>query len=138
MYQYRAGLSLPGTRLVCLAQPPSQVLIFEGCRFAQSKGPPLLVEIPAVGILRRGREVLTHATPNLPTSIVDFRGFDSSTILNLRGEIPRPIGDFPDSLSQAMLVGILLVWRLGVCRAMHTPRASKDRGVNQADLLHLL
>ena len=54
------------------------------------------------------------ATPNLPTSIVGFRGFDSSTILNLGGEIPRPTGDLPESLSQAMLVGIMLVGRLGV------------------------
>ena len=44
-------------------------------------------------------------TPNLPTNIVDFGGFDSSIILILRGGIPRPIGDFPESLSQAMLVG---------------------------------
>ena len=52
--------------------------------------------------------------PNLPTNIVDFRGFYSSTILNLRGGIPRPIGDFPESLTQAMSVGIMLVGRLGV------------------------
>ena len=31
-------------------------------------------------------------TPNLPTNIVDFRGFDSSTIFILRGGIPQPIG----------------------------------------------
>ena len=36
---------------------------------------------------------------------MDFGGFDSSIILTLRGGIPRPIGDFPESLSQAMLVG---------------------------------
>ena len=53
-------------------------------------------------------------TPNLPTNIVDFRGFDSSTILIYWGEILRPIGDFPESLSQAMLVGTMLVGRLGV------------------------
>ena len=41
-------------------------------------------------------------------------GFDSSIILIQRGGIPRPIGDFPDSLSQAMLVGVMLVGRLGV------------------------
>ena len=52
--------------------------------------------------------------PNLPTNIVDFRGSDSSIILIVRGEIPRPIGDFPESLSQAMLVGTMLVGRLGV------------------------
>ena len=43
-----------------------------------------------------------------------FRGLDSSTILNSRGEIPRTIRDFPESLSQAMLVGTMLVGRLGV------------------------
>ena len=30
--------------------------------------------------------------PNLPANIMDFRGFDLSIILNLRGGIPRPIG----------------------------------------------
>ena len=52
-------------------------------------------------------------TPNLPTNIVDFKGFDSSIILIWRGGIPRPIGNSPESLSQAMLVGIMLVGRLG-------------------------
>ena len=47
----------------------------------------------------------SNNTPNLPTNIVDFRGFDSNIILNLRGGFPGPIGDFPESLSQAMLVG---------------------------------
>ena len=53
-------------------------------------------------------------TPNLPTNIVDFRGFDSSIILILMGGILRPIEDFPETLSQALLVGIMLVGRLGV------------------------
>ena len=44
-------------------------------------------------------------TPNLPTSIVGFRGFDSSIILIGRGVILMSIGDFLESLSQAMLVG---------------------------------
>ena len=65
----------------------------------------------------------TTANPRI--DIVDFRGFDSCMILILRGGIPRPIGDFPESLTQAMLV-----WRnvsrtierklflayLGICR----------------------
>ena len=55
-----------------------------------------------------------YVTANLPTSIMDFRGFDSSIILVLRGGIPRPIGDFPESLSQAILLGVMLVGRLGV------------------------
>ena len=52
--------------------------------------------------------------PNPPTAIVDLRGFDSSIILIERGGILMYIGDFPESLSQAILVGILLVGRLGV------------------------
>ena len=49
---------------------------------------------------------------------MDFRGFDSSIILDLRGGIPRPIGNFPESLSQAILAGIILVGRLGVRRSL--------------------
>ena len=45
---------------------------------------------------------------------LDFRGFDSSIILMLRGGVPRPIGNFPESLTQTILVGITLVGRLGV------------------------
>ena len=58
----------------------------------------------------------TARTANLRTKILDFRGFDSSIDLCLRGGIPRPIGDFPKSLSQTILVGIMLVGRLGVLR----------------------
>ena len=50
--------------------------------------------------------IIHPSTPNLPTNVADFRGFDSSIILDLRGGILRPIGDVPESLSQAMLVGI--------------------------------
>ena len=58
--------------------------------------------------------VLVIIMPNLPTNIVDFRRFDSSIILSLMGGIPRSIGDFPESLSQAILVGTMLVGRLCV------------------------
>ena len=51
---------------------------------------------------------------NLPTNIVGFGGLDSSIILIQRGGILRSIGDFPESLRQAMLVGTMLVGRLGV------------------------
>ena len=44
-------------------------------------------------------------TPNLPTNIVDFGGFDSSIMLFVRGGILMSIVNFPESLSQAMLVG---------------------------------
>ena len=53
-------------------------------------------------------------TPNLRTNIMDFRGFDSSIISILRGRIPRPIGNLLKILSQAILVGIMLVGRSGV------------------------
>ena len=46
---------------------------------------------------------------------------DSSIILILRGGIPRPIGDFPEILSQAILVGIMLVGRLGVGATKRDP-----------------
>ena len=52
---------------------------------------------------------------SLPTNIVDFRGFDSSTILIYRGGILMSMGDLPESLSRAMLAGILLVGGLAVC-----------------------
>ena len=48
------------------------------------------------------------------TNIMDFRGFDSNIILILRGGMLMSVGDFPESLSQAILVGIMLVGRLGV------------------------
>ena len=57
---------------------------------------------------------LFSSTVNLRTKIMGFRGFDSSIILILRGGIPRPMGNLPESLSQAILVGIILVGRLGV------------------------
>ena len=53
-------------------------------------------------------------TANLRTSIMDFRGFDSSIILIMRGGILMSMGNFPESLGQAMLVGIMLIGRLGV------------------------
>ena len=54
-----------------------------------------------------------------------FGGFDSSIILNLRGGISRPIGDVPESLSQAMLVEIMLVGGLGVVATQRDPTPRK-------------
>ena len=51
---------------------------------------------------------LAH-TANLCTNIMDFRGLDSSTILMLRGGILMSVGNLPERLSQAILVGIMLV-----------------------------
>ena len=42
-----------------------------------------------------GQVPIKPGTPNLPTSIVDFRGLDSSTILILRGGILMSMGNFP-------------------------------------------
>ena len=65
------------------------------------------------------------------TKILDLGGFDSSINLNrkVRGGDPRHIGDFPESLSQGILVGIILVGRLGVAPARCTRelRASASR-----------
>ena len=44
---------------------------------------------------------------------MDFRGFYSSRILMLRGGILIPIGKFPESLSQAIFVGIILSREIG-------------------------
>ena len=57
-------------------------------------------------------------TANLRTKMLDFRGFDSSRILCLRGGILMSRGNFPESLSQAILVGRILVGRLGVDLAL--------------------
>ena len=54
------------------------------------------------------------STANLPTNIVDFGGFDSSIISIIMGGILMSTGDFSESLSQAILVGVMLVDGLGV------------------------
>ena len=68
-------------------------------------------------------------TANPRTKILDFRGFDSSIISISRGGIPRPIGDFPKSLSQAILAGIISVGRSGVAR----PKPADPTGGNKVD-----
>ena len=72
---------------------------------------------------RLPRTTTDASTANLRADILDFRGFDSSIILILRGGILMSMGDFPESLSQAILVGIMLVGRLGVMAdsSMHQP-----------------
>ena len=64
---------------------------------------------------------------------MNFRGFDSSTILILRGGIPRSIGKHPESLSQAMLVEIMLVGRLGVAKVLFEPIVLADFGLSVTD-----
>ena len=46
---------------------------------------------------------------NLRTKILDFRVFDSSIILISRGEILMSIDNLLDTLSQAVLAGIILL-----------------------------
>ena len=73
------------------------------------------------------RQLPSLATANLIIKILDFRGFDSSRILILRGGILTSIGDFLESLRQAILAGIILVRRLAVltgCLALRSPRAA--------------
>ena len=63
-------------------------------------------------------------TANFRTNIMDFRGFDSSIVLTERGEIPKPIGNLSESLSQAILAGTILAGRLGVGDNYCTPDKS--------------
>ena len=57
-----------------------------------------------------------RSTPDLRTitEILDFRGFDSSRISSLRDGILMSIGNCPESLSQQIFVGMILVGRWGV------------------------
>ena len=54
------------------------------------------------------------ATANFGSNNMDFRGFDSSIILSSKGGMLMSIGNFPEMLSQAILVGTMFVGRLGV------------------------
>ena len=64
----------------------------------------LLVELVVRVFFRLGCG-RTDMRPIPLLTFLDSRGFDSSIILISRGGLPRPTGDFPESLSQAMLVG---------------------------------
>ena len=85
----------------------------------------------------RASRPLVSGTANLPTNIVDFGGFDSSIMLNLRGGIPRPKGNFPEILSQAMLLGVMLVGRLGVPHQVGSG-AAPDQWIIRMIILMLL
>ena len=65
-------------------------------------------------------------TANLRTQTMDFRGLDSSRILIVRGGILMSIGNFPESLSQAILVGIISGSRLGVLGGHQLPARSTE------------
>ena len=53
-------------------------------------------------------------TANLRTKFLEFRGFDSSRILNVRGGLFMSMDNFRKKLSQEVLVGIILVGQVGV------------------------
>ena len=66
--------------------------------------------------VRFGRLVLWRScfAASLHTTILDFRGFDSNRILISRCGILMSTGNSVEILSQGILVGIVLVGRLGV------------------------
>ena len=78
---------------------------------------------------RSGHQTATPGAANLRTKILDLIGFDSSIIFSLRGGIPRPIGNFMESLSQAILVVRTLVGRLGVLPALGLPLSAAPPGL---------
>ena len=66
--------------------------------------------------------------------VLDFGGFDASRILMLRGWIFMSIGNFPEVSSQAILVGMIFVGRLGVpCN-----RVWCDTGVREKTLPRII
>ena len=68
-----------------------------------------------------------YYTTNFCTQILDFGGFDSSIIFIVRAGTLMPIRDFPESLSQGILVGIILERRLGVSSAHRSKEAGEAR-----------
>ena len=63
--------------------------------FIPLKLPPIKVTVHRKGY--------GFTTANLCTTILDFRGLDSSTILTLRGRIPRPIRGLPGKFESTNL-----------------------------------
>ena len=84
----------------------------------------------AVGLLSGARiheQAPDHpkTAANLRTKILDFRGFYSSIILNLRGGIPMSIGLSPEVLSQQIVVWITNISRETGRREFLWPRATE-------------
>ena len=74
---------------------------------------PYTCLVVGISVLRQSTGQDTSATANLRTKIPDFSVFDSSIILIVQGGILMTIGKLPESLSQAILAGVILVGRLG-------------------------
>ena len=66
------------------------------------------------GLMSRHAAILCVARCGRPTR--HRYGNLRTIIMDVRGGIPRPMGNFPESLCQQILVGIILVGRLGVRR----------------------
>ena len=67
----------------------------------------------------------THSMPSPPIKSLHFRGFDSSRLLILRGGILMSVESYrglPESLTQGLLIGKLLVGGLGVPRGWRQRR----------------
>ena len=65
--------------------------------------------------------ILCHA-PNSPIKSLDFRGFDSSRLLIIRGEFSCQYdftGALPESLTQGLSIGKLLIGGPGICPYVH-------------------
>ena len=75
-------------------------------------------------------------TANLRTEILDFRGFDSSRILSLRDGILMSVWDFPEMLSQQILVGMIFVGTLGAGSVLRAVFSGTDfaAGIGSAGL----
>ena len=69
-------------------------------------------------------------TPSPPVKSLGFRGFDSSRLLILRGgnsHVRRNlIGSLPESLTQGLLIGKLLVGGLGVDSSYYPGASSSE------------
>ena len=103
-------------RLACIKTAPRLAVTLNRLGAAIQGAPKKPYE--AGGVLAGGSaRPIRPGGEKRPISVLrfkDFRGFDSSRILNSRGGTPRPIGISPEILSQQILVGIILVGRLGV------------------------
>ena len=67
--------------------------------------------------------IYIYIYPGVQTETLDFRGFDSSRILILRGGVIvsiGSIGNFPEVLSQRILDRIICLGRLGVWPGVQT------------------
>ena len=71
-------------------------------------------------------DAMVKTMANLRTKILDFRGFDTSIILILRGGVLVCIGGFPEIVSQRILAGMILAGGLGALHAEAATAASRD------------